>query len=159
METIFYDVYNSPIWEILLVWNNDGLQYLHIQKHEGNRSFQINPNWEHQKGFFTEAENQLREYFQGTRKTFDLKLNPQGTAYQKSVWKALSEIPSGEIKTYKDIAIAIWNPKASRAVGMANGKNPLPIIVPCHRVVWSNGKLTWFAYGLDIKQKLIDIEK
>ena len=101
---------------------------------------------------------ELEEYFEGKRKTFDIKLKPKGTEFQKKVWKELEKIPYGEIRNYKDIAEACGNPRASRAVGMANNKNPLPIIIPCHRVIGSNGKLTGYAGGLKIKAVLLRIE-
>ncbi|MEG0919389.1 MAG: methylated-DNA--[protein]-cysteine S-methyltransferase [Anaerovoracaceae bacterium] len=107
----------------------------------------------------TKAYKQLEEFLEGKRKKFDLPLNPSGTEFQKSVWKELSNIPYGETKSYKDIAIAIGNPNGCRAVGLANNKNPIPIIIPCHRVVGSNGKLVGYAYGLKLKEKLLNIEK
>ena len=102
---------------------------------------------------------ELDEYFKGKRKNFSFPMLPEGTEFQNKVWKALIEIPYGEKRTYKDIAITIGNPKACRAVGLANNKNPLPIVVPCHRVIGSNGKLVGYAGGLDIKEKLLEIEK
>ena len=105
------------------------------------------------------ANEELQEYFVGKRKVFDLPLAMEGTEFQKMVWKALSEIPYGTTCSYKDIALKVGNAKASRAVGMANNKNPIPIIIPCHRVIGANGKLVGYAGGLDIKQKLLEIEK
>ena len=102
---------------------------------------------------------QLEEYFLGERKTFDIPLNPKGTQFMKKVWTSLQKIPYGETRTYKQIAQSIENPKAVRAVGMANNKNPIPIIIPCHRVIGSNGKLVGYALGLKIKQELLDLEK
>ena len=104
------------------------------------------------------AKNELEEYFDGKRKEFDLPLKQEGTEFQKKVWNALSKIPYGETRTYKEIAKMIGNEKASRAVGMANNKNNIPIIIPCHRVIGSNGKLVGYALGLDIKQYLLDLE-
>lgn len=106
-----------------------------------------------------EAQKQLNEYFEGRRKIFNLPLNPAGTEFQHKVWSALKEIPYGEIRTYKQIAEQIGNPSACRAVGMANHKNPIMIVVPCHRVIGSNGALTGYASGIDIKEKLLDLEK
>ena len=105
-----------------------------------------------------EAYFQLTEYLKGERKTFDLPLNPHGTEFQKRVWKALCEIPYGETRTYKQIAEAIGNPKAVRAVGMANNRNPLLIVVPCHRVIGADGKLVGYAAGLDKKAFLLRLE-
>lgn len=101
---------------------------------------------------------QLNEYFAGKRKVFDLPLSLKGTEFEVSVWKALLEIPYGEIRSYKEIAEAIGRDKAYRAVGRANGLNPISIIVPCHRVIGSNGKLTGYAGGLDMKTSLLEIE-
>ena len=105
-----------------------------------------------------ETCHQLSEYFEGTRKYFDLPINPQGTIFQKKVWKELSKIPYGQTRSYKDIAHAIGNPKAYRAVGMANNKNPITIIIPCHRVIGKNGDLTGYAGGLNLKKQLLDNE-
>ena len=102
---------------------------------------------------------QLKEYLSGKRKNFDIEIEMIGTEFQKKVWKELLNIPYGETRSYKDIAIAIGNGKACRAVGNANNKNPIAIIVPCHRVVGSNGSMTGYAGGLDIKEKLLKIEK
>ena len=105
------------------------------------------------------AKRQLEEYFEGQRKIFNLPLSPQGTLFQQKVWQALQKIPYGETASYKDIALAINHPQAYRAVGMANNKNPIMIIIPCHRVIGCNGKLIGFAGGLNIKQKLLDLEQ
>lgn len=106
-----------------------------------------------------EAKKQLEEYFEGKRKVFDLPLEQKGTEFQKRVWKALEKIPYGETRSYKEVAEMVGNEKASRAVGMANNKNNIPIIVPCHRVIGSNGKLVGYALGLDMKKYLLDLEK
>ena len=105
-----------------------------------------------------EAFGQLSEYFSGNRKTFNLPLLLKGTDFQKQVWQALLKIPFGETRSYKQIAEAIGNPKAVRAVGMANNKNPLLIVVPCHRVIGGNGKLVGYAVGLDKKEYLLRLE-
>jgi methylated-DNA-[protein]-cysteine S-methyltransferase len=104
------------------------------------------------------AEKQLNEYFLKQRQVFELPIQPFGTEFQRSVWNALSSIPFGESRTYKQIAEQIGNVKAVRAVGLANGKNPIAIIVPCHRVIGANGKLVGFAGGLENKQKLLQLE-
>ena len=106
-----------------------------------------------------EACRQLSEYLKGERKTFDLPLNPKGTDFQKCVWRALCDIPYGETRTYKQIAEAIGNPKAVRAVGMANNRNPITIIVPCHRVIGANGKLVGYGGGREMKEFLLRLEK
>lgn len=106
-----------------------------------------------------QAKEELDEYFAGLRKEFDVKINPSGTKFQKDVWNALMQIPYGGLATYKNIAIQVGSPKAYRAVGSANHRNPIPIIIPCHRVIGSNGKLTGYAYGLDMKKGLLTLEK
>lgn len=106
-----------------------------------------------------EAKHQLEEYFAGRRRVFDLPLSPHGTAFQRRVWAALEAIPYGETRTYAQIAAAIGKPKACRAVGMANHCNPLPIVIPCHRVIGSGGQLTGYAGGLDTKRFLLALEQ
>ena len=106
-----------------------------------------------------ECFNQLKEYFQGTRREFTIPIEAEGSEFQKKVWKALLDIPYGQTRTYKEIAIAIGNEKACRAVGMANNRNPISIIIPYHRVIGANGKLVGYGGGFDIKEKLLNIEK
>lgn len=106
-----------------------------------------------------EARKQLDEYFKGKRRVFKLPFNLKGTEFQKKVWKALLDIPYGETFSYKEVAKNIGNENASRAVGNANNKNPLPIFIPCHRVIGANGKLVGYAGGLDIKVKLLELER
>ncbi len=103
-------------------------------------------------------KSQLDEYFAGKRKSFDVPYVLSGTDFQKKVWDALTAIPYGETASYKDIAIKVGNPKASRAIGMANNKNPITIIVPCHRVIGSTGKLVGYAGGMSMKEKILDLE-
>ena len=105
-----------------------------------------------------EVEKQLLEYLEGKRKNFDVPLNPKGTKFMKQVWTALQEIPYGEVRTYGQIAQKIGKPKAARAVGMANHRNPIPIIIPCHRVIGGNGKLVGYALGMDMKELLLKLE-
>lgn len=105
-----------------------------------------------------QAAAQLQQYFAKERKTFDLPLEPQGTPFQRAVWAALLDIPYGRTQTYKDIAKAVGCPKGARAVGMACNKNPIGIIIPCHRVIGANGSLTGYAGGLELKQKLLLLE-
>jgi methylated-DNA-[protein]-cysteine S-methyltransferase len=106
-----------------------------------------------------QAALQLQEYFNGKRKEFQLPLAPEGTAFQQAVWKALLDIPYGQTRSYGQIAQNIGNPRASRAVGMANHNNPIGIIIPCHRVIGANGDLVGYAGGMDIKMQLLDLEK
>lgn len=104
------------------------------------------------------AEDQLREYFAGTRRDFDLPLAPSGTEFQQAAWKALTAIPYGETRTYGEQAVAIGRPSAVRAIGAANGANPIPVVVPCHRVIGASGELTGFRGGIDTKRFLLDLE-
>ena len=105
------------------------------------------------------ATTQIKEYLKNKRKNFELPLNPKGTEFMKKVWNELLKIPYGQTRTYKQIAEAIGNEKSARAVGMANNKNPIPIIIPCHRVVGANGSLVGYALGLDMKKYLLKLEK
>jgi len=105
------------------------------------------------------ASQELSEYFAGKRREFDLPLSPEGTDFQKKVWRTLCDIPFGETRSYKDIAEAVGNPKGLRAVGMANNRNPIAIIIPCHRVIGKNGSLTGYGGGLDKKAYLLKLEK
>jgi len=106
-----------------------------------------------------DTERQLDEYFAGKRRVFSIALDMRGTSFQKDVWSALLAIPFGETRSYAQLAKQLGNPRATRAVGGANGKNPISILVPCHRVIGSSGKLTGFAGGLDIKAKLLELEE
>jgi methylated-DNA-[protein]-cysteine S-methyltransferase len=110
------------------------------------------------RGAVGEAIRQLREYFAGRRNEFELPLAPEGTEFQRTVWNRLREIPYGETISYGELAKRVGNPKASRAVGAANGQNPIPIVIPCHRVIGSNGKLTGFGGGLPVKEALLALE-
>jgi methylated-DNA-[protein]-cysteine S-methyltransferase len=153
---MYYDIIEIPVWPILLAGNEEGLKHVIFLK--GERQVEIPEDWVENKEFFTEAARQLKAYFSRELKSFDLKLAPEGTDFQKSVWKALCEIPYGETRTYKDVAASIGKQKACRAVGLANNRNPIAIIVPCHRVIGSSGKLVGYASGLDIKAFLLDLE-
>ena len=112
----------------------------------------------HETPLLTEGKRQLLEYLAGKRREFDLPLAPKGTEFYRSVWRALEEIPYGETRSYRDIAQAVGRPKAVRAVGQANHNNPIPIIIPCHRVVGANGSLTGYGGGLDLKERLLRLE-
>ncbi len=145
--------YNTKLGEITIVEENDFITKIYF----GN-SKEINANYIETE-LIKDTKKQLEEYLIGSRKIFDLPINPKGTKFQSDVWKSLIEIPYGKTVSYKEIAISIGNEKASRAVGMANNKNPILIIIPCHRVVGSNGNLIGYAGGLHIKKKLLSIEK
>jgi len=154
---VYYHIIESPVCPILLAGDEKELKQVIFLK--GKRKEDIPADWMENKDFFREAVRQLEAYFSGKLKSFDLRLAPEGTEFQKSVWRALCKIPYGETRTYKDIAESIGNPKAYRAVGLANNRNPISIIIPCHRVIGSNGKLTGYACGLDIKAFLLNLEQ
>ena len=145
---------DSPIGILGLVQEEDCLTEVFFGKSESHQDYS-----QEETLLLKEAKKQLKAYFEGNQKIFDLPLNPKGTDFQKTVWQALLLIPYGETRSYKDIAAAIGSPKASRAVGMANNRNPLPIIIPCHRVIGANGKLVGYAGGLGCKEKLLALEK
>lgn len=153
---MYYDIIESPIGPILLAGNEEGLKHLVFLK--GKKRIEIPVDWIENKEFFREVTRQLEAYFSGKLEFFDLNLAPEGTDFQKSVWKALCEIPYGETRTYKEIAVSVGKPRAYRAVGLANNRNSIAIIIPCHRVIGSDGKLTGYASGLDIKEFLLRLE-
>lgn len=155
---MYYSILKTRFCPLILIGDENGLKRLHMETDEGNRTFEIDPTWIKNDAVFETARKQLTEYVDGYRFQFDLKLNSDGTDYQKGIWDILYTIPFGAVWTYKQVAVSSGNPKASRAVGAANGQNPIPIIVPCHRVIGTNGKLTGFAFGTKLKQKLIDFE-
>ena len=151
-----YRMMPSPIGELLLAGDESGLKIIGFPKGKGR--VEINPEWHEAKDCFPDVELQLNEYFRGERTEFDLSIAPSGTAFQLEVLNALLEIPSGETRCYLDIAKRIGRPKAVRAVGAANGRNPLPIVIPCHRVIGADGSLTGFGGGLAAKKFLLDLE-
>ena len=129
---------------------------MHFQA--GPRPLRALPGWRHHPGAFAAALAQLREYFAGERRSFQLSLAPAGTPFQQAVWSALRAIPYGETVSYGELALQLGRPGSARAVGLANGTNPLPIIVPCHRVIGADGSLTGFGGGLGIKRALLSLE-
>jgi methylated-DNA-[protein]-cysteine S-methyltransferase len=147
----------SPLGPLLLVADPAGLRSIEFVT--GNRPVRIHPQWRENMEQLREPIRQLRAYFSGQLEAFDLPLEPQGTPFQLAVWRRLCEIPYGETISYGELARRLGNPKASRAVGLANGTNPIPIVIPCHRVIGSNGKLTGYGGGLDIKEKLLALER
>jgi methylated-DNA-[protein]-cysteine S-methyltransferase len=152
-----YRYVKSPIGALLLAGDDEGLKFVGFP--EGKGQVQPQSEWKKDDRAFTDVKKQLDEYFAGKRKTFDLKLAPSGTAFQREVLTALQQIPYGETRSYQDIASDVGRPRAVRAVGAANGRNPLPIIIPCHRVIGANGSLTGFGGGLPVKQYLLDLER
>ncbi len=148
-----YTLYQSPFGEIALTSNDQGLTALAFQ--QGASPIIIDSSCQHAPQHFTAAIEQLSEYFAGKRKQFDLALAPSGTIFQQKVWRALCEIPMGSTVSYGWLAKKINNEKAVRAVGTANGANPIALIIPCHRVIGTNKKLTGYAGGLALKAKLL----
>jgi len=154
----FYKKIRSPVGELKLVSSDKGLAAILWENDDPNR-VKLSPLEENKKHpVLLETELELKDYFAGKLKKFSVKLDFTGTEFQKKVWKALASIPFSETRSYGQIAKQIGHPSASRAVGAANGRNPISIIVPCHRVIGSNGKLTGFAGGLKAKAFLLSIE-
>ena len=158
MQLFFMEI-DSPVGVLKLVANDISLIAVLWENETPNRVRLAELIENKQHPILLETQKQLSEYFEGQRKIFDLPLNFEGTEFQQKVWQALLTIPFGETRSYKDIAEQIGNVKAVRAVGAANGKNPISIIAPCHRVVGANGKLVGFAGGLDNKDILLKLEK
>jgi methylated-DNA-[protein]-cysteine S-methyltransferase len=156
--TLFYKEMESPVGKLKLVASSKALVAVLWEQERPNRVKLDTMNLDPRHPILLETERQLSEYFAGKRTRFDLPLQPYGTQFQKKVWQALREIPFGKTKSYLDLARAIGSPEASRAVGAANGKNPLSIVVPCHRVVAADGALTGFAGGLERKAALLALE-
>jgi methylated-DNA-[protein]-cysteine S-methyltransferase len=155
----FYKTMKSPVGELKLVASNNGLAAI-LWENDDPLRVQLNPLSEDDNhALLVETERQLNDYFCGKRKTFSVKLDLNGTAFQKKVWAALLTIPFGETRSYKQIAEQINHPQSARAVGAANGRNPVSIIAPCHRVIGSTGKLTGFAGGLQTKSYLLTLEE
>ena len=152
-----YSYTESPIGRLLLAGEDDGLSLIGFPSGKG--CVRPEPDWIESPAPFADAARQLDEYFDGDRHTFDLVLKPTGTPFQLAVLDALLTIPYGETASYRDIAEQIGHPNAVRAVGAANGRNPLPIVIPCHRVVGSDGSLTGFGGGIETKAALLRLEK
>jgi methylated-DNA-[protein]-cysteine S-methyltransferase len=155
-DKLYWHDVDSPIGRLLLA--GDGESLFEVCFQAGPRPRQPHAGWIADPAPFRAAAAQLAEYFAGKRRRFDLPLAPRGTEFQKRVWRALTEIPYGKTVSYGELARRIEKPSASRAVGLANGANPLPIIVPCHRVIGADGSLTGFGGGLPIKRKLLALE-
>lgn len=146
----------TPIGPLLLAGDGDALKLVHFQA--GPRPLRPPRAWVANAAPFRATVRQLAEYFAGRRREFDLPLAADGTAFQRAVWRVLATIPYGATISYAELARRIGNARASRAVGLANGANPLPIVVPCHRVIGSDGSLTGFGGGLELKRKLLALE-
>ena len=151
-ETIYYTRIASPVGPLLLAVSERGLMALEFDRGD------VADAWVESRERNAACARQLEEYFAGQRRQFDLPLDLRGTDFQKRCWQELLTIPYGETRSYADIARAIGNPSAVRAVGLANGQNPVAIIVPCHRVIGSDGSLTGYGGGLETKRKLLELE-
>ena len=153
----YYSYFESPLGRLLLAGSEHRLMILGFPS--GPQAKRPMVGWVRRDAPFDEAKRQLTDYFDGRRQRFNLPLEPVGTAFQRRVWNALLTIPYGEIRSYKDIATATGNPKAALAIGGANARNPLAIVIPCHRVIGSDGKLTGYAGGLPAKRYLLELEQ
>jgi methylated-DNA-[protein]-cysteine S-methyltransferase len=157
--SLAYKTIESPIGKLKLIARDKALVAILWENDNPRRVRLCDMVADDQHPVLLMAERQLGEYFAGTRKTFSVPLDMRGTRFQKDVWESLLAIPFGETRSYSQLAKQLGNPRATRAVGAANGRNPISIIVPCHRVIGSSGKLTGFAGGLEAKAQLLSLEK
>ncbi|HJZ66286.1 MAG TPA: methylated-DNA--[protein]-cysteine S-methyltransferase [Candidatus Acidoferrum sp.] len=157
MRTYFATLESTPVGPLRLVGGEMGLSMVWFLR--GRKGEKPDTDWKEDPAFFMDVRRQLNEYFAGTLREFEIPLLMEGTEFQKRVWNRLRTIPYGETTSYGKLAKQIGEPRAVRAVGAANGQNPIPIIVPCHRVIGSNGSLTGFGGGLENKRKLLELER
>jgi methylated-DNA-[protein]-cysteine S-methyltransferase len=150
-NTTLYDTVDSPLGELLLAGDGEALTALRMNGSPGR-------GWRHEPGPFREAAAQLRSYFAGELRDFELPLDPNGTGFQRQVWAALRGVPYGSTISYAELAAAVGMPGAARAVGAANGRNPIAVVIPCHRVIGASGALTGYGGGLGRKRLLLDLE-
>ena len=153
---MIYTIIDSPLGELLLA--GDGRALHRLDMREGRRPVHIGGGWRREHGAFAEVAAQLSEYFDRGRREFDIPLALEGNPFELRVWRALREIPYGETASYGQIATRIGEPAAARAVGLANGRNPIAVIVPCHRVIGADGSLTGYGGGLERKRLLLELE-
>jgi len=153
----WYTTIPSPIDELLLIGDGEALTGLHLSPHR--QAPPAGPDWRRDDRLFVAATGQLAAYFAGELTDFDLPLAPAGTEFQRRVWASLRLIPYGRTTSYGELATELGNPGASRAVGLANGRNPIAVVVPCHRVIGADGRLTGYGGGLDRKRWLLDLEQ
>jgi methylated-DNA-[protein]-cysteine S-methyltransferase len=151
---MLYTTVNSPVGELLLVGDETALRGLHFPNHR----HPLLPGYRSAREQFAAAREQLEQYFAGERREFDLPLELDGPAFHRRVWEALLTIPYGETRSYGEIAAQVGDPGSARAVGFANGRNPIAIVVPCHRVIGADGSLTGYGGGLPRKRQLLDLE-
>jgi methylated-DNA-[protein]-cysteine S-methyltransferase len=156
MTTRYWYEIDSPVGRLFLAGDAAALTRIHFQS-RGTR-LRADPAWRHDAAAFAVVGAELEEYFAGTRRAFSVQVTLEGTEFQRTVWKALQAIPYGTTLTYGELARRIGRPDAARAVGLANGANPVPIVVPCHRVIGADGSLTGFGGGLNTKRTLLELE-
>jgi methylated-DNA-[protein]-cysteine S-methyltransferase len=155
-EPLLYDSVDSPLGELLVVGDGHALRGLFLQ--DGPRPMTVAARWRRSPEAFAEARTQLAEYFARARTVFTVRTSARGTPFQRRVWRALAEVGYGQTVTYGELARRIERPSASRAVGLSNGRNPISIVVPCHRVVGSDGALTGYGGGIERKRMLLALE-
>jgi O-6-methylguanine DNA methyltransferase len=159
MLSLFYSRMDSPVGPLVIGVSEQGLAIIEFDQGEFPKGrLAQNAQWQESPGRTEQVARELREYFHGKRRQFTVPLDLHGTEFQRKCWKTLQKIPYGQTKTYADIARAVGVPQGFRAVGMANHDNPVPIIVPCHRVLASDGTLGGYGGGLDVKRKLLELE-
>jgi methylated-DNA-[protein]-cysteine S-methyltransferase len=159
-DYVSYTRIDSPVGRLLLAAADDGLRVLSFMEGREDKAIPPDPSWrEGDSAILRETIRQLRSYWSRELRDFDLPLRPQGTPFQLTVWKQLCAIPYGTTISYGELARRVGNPKGSRAVGLANGSNPIAIVIPCHRVIGANGRLTGYGGGLPIKEKLLELEQ
>lgn len=163
---MIYGFLETPVGRLLVARDRAGVRRIHFCRPakagpyvRGEARPYVHAGWERHDGAFRDVATQLREYFEGSRRAFELQLVPEGTPFQLRVWSALDDIPYGETISYGQLASRVGARSAARAVGLANGSNPLPIVIPCHRVIGANGKLTGYGGGLAIKERLLALER
>ena len=154
---IYYSFTGSPFGRLLLRADRAGLRGIDFER--SGRAPRIEPHWQAAERPFRDVARQLGEYFAGKRCQFDLELAPEGTRWELEVWRKLGEIPYGETLSYAELARRLGRPEAFRAVGAANGRNPISIVIPCHRVIGSDGSLTGYGSGLEVKAALLHLER
>jgi methylated-DNA-[protein]-cysteine S-methyltransferase len=157
MAQVYFTFIDSPVGQLLLTLEGDHLT--NVCMNQQKRKVELERAWKNDHPRFHAIEKQFEEYFRGARQSFDIPMLPRGTDFQLSVWNELQRIPYGATISYGELARRISNPKAVRAVGLANGQNRLPIVIPCHRVIGANGSLTGFGGGIENKSILLNLEQ
>ena len=155
-DPVWYTLLDTPCGALCIAGTTQGLTRVEFQ--DGERPVRPQPDWREDQGVLDEAREQLQAYFEGRRQRFTLPVAPEGTPFQQRVWQELQEIPWGTTTTYREIAEHLGQPAAVRAVGHANGRNPIAIVIPCHRVVGADGRLTGYAGGIATKRRLLQHE-